>query len=383
MSARGADIVIVGAGFAGVATAAALVRLGARRVRILEAEPIPGRHGTGLNAAMARRVIEHAPLSLLAARSVAAMRALERRRGVPLLSPVGGLLLGSASAIDELHEAAQAVPDLAGQVARLSRAEMSARVSALVGASAEAALWSPGCGVVDIHALLAALLEEARDGGATLTLSTRVLAVHTTRGRVSGVETAAGRVSCDVLVNAAGFGVNEIGALAGADPVAVQPARRHLFVSAQLDSVDPAWPFVWDVTSGYYFRPEGAGLLMCTCDETPWPAAAATTDPAVREQLAETFSRHAPGLLAARPARAWAGVRVLPADGRFFIGPDPRVDGLFWVAGLGGHGMTTSIGVGEVAAAGLMSGAVEEPYRRAFAVDRLAGMPGTAGVPSG
>ena len=57
---------------------------------------------------------------------------------------------------------------------------------------------------------------------------------------------------------------------------------------------------------------------------------------------------------------------IADRDGRFVIGPDPDLGGLFWVAGLGGHGMTTSAGVGELAARGLVEGALPSPYREAF-----------------
>ena len=64
-------VLIAGAGFAGAATAAALARRGVRDVLVLEAEPIPGQHGSGRNAAMARRVIEDPLLARLATQSVA------------------------------------------------------------------------------------------------------------------------------------------------------------------------------------------------------------------------------------------------------------------------------------------------------------------------
>jgi glycine/D-amino acid oxidase-like deaminating enzyme len=49
-------------------------------------------------------------------------------------------------------------------------------------------------------------------------------------------------------------------------------------------------------------------------------------------------------------------LRTLTSDGRFVIGWDAQVENLFWVAGLGGHGMTTSAAVGELAAELLLGG---------------------------
>ncbi|MGM0578716.1 MAG: NAD(P)/FAD-dependent oxidoreductase [Myxococcota bacterium] len=366
-----ADIVIVGAGFAGAATAAALVRRGFERVRILEAEPIPGQHGSGRNAAMARRVIADPLMSRLAVDSVEGMHDLERRRDLRFYDRVGGIILGDEEDLAPLREAAAAVPELGRTVEVLPVEDAALRIPLLEGAAAPLALRSRDCGVVDIHALLSALLDEAREGGATLHLGTEVTGVETRDGRVTGVETNHGTFPCDVLVNAAGFRVHAIAEMAGARPVPIQPVRRHLFVTASLPEVQRDWPFVWDVTHGVYFRPEGAGLLMCACDETPWPPADPPTDPAERERLAEKFSEYVPALDDARPTRSWAGLRVMTPDDRFVVGPDPEVEGLFWVAGLGGHGMTTSCGVGEIAAQGIETGRVPAPYDEGFAPGRF------------
>ena len=68
-----------------------------------------------------------------------------------------------------------------------------------------------------------------------------------------------------------------------------------------------------------------------------------------------------------RLARGWAGLRTLTPDGRFVIGADPRLEGFTWVAGLGGHGMTTACGVGELGALAVLGSDLGAPYRDAFA----------------
>jgi D-arginine dehydrogenase len=58
--------------------------------------------------------------------------------------------------------------------------------------------------------------------------------------------------------------------------------------------------------------------------------------------------------------RYWAGFRTIANDGRFVIGWDPQAEGFFWVAGLGGHGVTTSSAVGALAADLLTAGRDKE-----------------------
>ncbi|MFT7581491.1 MAG: D-arginine dehydrogenase [Myxococcota bacterium] len=365
-----ADFVIVGAGFAGLATAAALVAQGARDIVVLEAEAIPGKHGSGRNAAMARRVIEDDVLARLATRSVALIGTMEQTRG-ELLARHGGLLIGDERAADTLLASASVIPALARDTLRLTRADAVAKVPALLGADFEAAVWSSRCGVADIHALLTRYIDRARAGGVRLLLRAPVQRVETDANGIAAVHTRQGRIATRTVVNAAGFGANPVAALAGLGPLPFDPVRRHLFVTTPTTLIAPDAPFVWNVTDGYYVRPEGAGLLMCACDETSWAPEDPPVDPTALGTLAAKFHRLVPGLRDAEPTRGWAGLRVMTPDGRFVIGPDPRLSGFFWVAGLGGHGMTTSAGVGEIAAQGILDGEVPAPYARAFAPERF------------
>ena len=90
----------------------------------------------------------------------------------------------------------------------------------------------------------------------------------------------------------------------------------------------------------------------------------------VKELLAEKIERFLPALSGVSISKGWAGFRTLTPDGRFVIGWDSRVDNFFWVAGLGGHGMTTSSAVGALAAELLLGGAGKKSP--AFSPDRFA-----------
>jgi glycine/D-amino acid oxidase-like deaminating enzyme len=89
----------------------------------------------------------------------------------------------------------------------------------------------------------------------------------------------------------------------------------------------------------------------------------------VRELLAEKIQNYMPSLSAASINKGWAGFRTLSPDGRFVIGWDPQVKGFFWVAGLGGHGVTTSWAVGELAADLILGG--QNKKSDAFTPERL------------
>ncbi len=344
-----ADVVVVGGGFAGASTAFHLARLGFRDVLLLESDDQPGAHASGLNAAMVRQLVPDGATGAVLRASAAAI-AGEWAADVHWCGN-GSLLLVGAEAegglLDAAREAAGA--GLACQV--VDRARAVARVPLLADVDFRAGIATASDGVVDISALLWKYLAGAKAGGARVFPSCPVEAVETAGGRVRAVVTPRGRVACRVLVDAAGAWANRVAALAGVAPLAMTPFRRHLVVTPPLDWVDAGWPFVWHVDAGFYFRPEVGGLLLSSCDQRAAEPGPTPRDPAVLEDLARKLAEHAPALAGLPVKRYWAGLRTITTDGRFAIGPDPRLAGFFWVAGLGGHGMTGSWAVGEIAAA--------------------------------
>ncbi len=95
--------VIVGAGFAGAATAYHLARQGVADVLVLEQESIPGFHASGRNAAMLRQCIAEPDLTKLALDGAAFIRNLPADWPEPVLfKNNGSLLLGSGAGWEKL-----------------------------------------------------------------------------------------------------------------------------------------------------------------------------------------------------------------------------------------------------------------------------------------
>ncbi|MBI2833782.1 MAG: FAD-binding oxidoreductase [Acidobacteria bacterium] len=337
--------IIIGSGFAGAATAWALARAGSGPGVILEQEASFGMHASGRNAALFR-VAEEDPLILaLASRSREHVLALEQTDG-PLLGAIGGLTLSPhLHAAEERHDLlARAGVDSV----LLTRARAHAQFPWLHTARFETALWCPAEAVVDIHGLLGRYLQRAREGGFILHTSCRVEDLLVECGQVRGVITPAGEVRADVVVDASGAWAGRLGR--AARPLPLQPLRRHLFVSGPPGLEFEAWPFVWFEEPTMYFRPEGDGLLLSPCDETPSPPGEPTLDPHAAEALAEKIEICMPALSDLPLRRHWACLRTFAPDRRPLIGADPALGGLFHVSGLGGFGVTTSAAVGELAA---------------------------------
>jgi D-arginine dehydrogenase len=358
---RTADVVIIGAGFAGASTAYHLVTRGVRNVLVLEREALAGVHASGRNAALAYQVLSdpaEARLAVEGAHFVAAPP--DGFSAAPLLQRCGSLLVAGENGLPELHDACGAARRLGLNGEVISADEAVRRVPALVGAAFAGAFWNPHDGVVDIHALLQGYLAVARRGGARIEYRRAITGVRVRSDRVEAVETDGEIVTTGAVVNAAGAWAGTIGELAGVGTRTLAPRRRHLFQTHVDVAIDRQWPFVWHNDCDVYFRPEGDGLLMSPCDATPHPPQEPVVDAAAARLLAEKLARAFPKLASARVVSCWACLRTFARDERFVIGRDPNVQGFTWVAGLGGHGMTTSRAVGRLGAAAVLGEESEE-----------------------
>lgn len=343
--------VIIGAGFAGAATAYHLARCGVKGILVLEQEKIAGVHSSGRNASMIRQVVPEPAVMNLAKDGAAFLRSPPADWPIPVdYRRNGSLLLGSGESWKRLSRDAEAARQAGIEVELWSSEKAKEYVAVLREANFSGAVWCPTDGVIDIHALLSGYLKTASALGAQIRYGCLVQGIEVSDGRASGVVTADGIIRAGAVINAAGPWAGVIGKMAGAVAAPLRPCRRHLFVTAPLPWVDPRWPFVWDDAHGIYFRPDSGGLLLCPCDQDEMAPGDPPTDGRIAELLAEKIRKHFPGIADVAIKKNWAGLRTLSSDGRFVIGWDPKVRGFFWVAGLGGHGVTTSSSVGELAA---------------------------------
>ena len=330
------EILVIGGGIAGLSTACHLVRAGQRGVALVEREAQPGFYASGHNAGIARQLTGRAEHTALAVRG---RDLLARAR---LMRASGGTLLGAeAGGTRELAEEARAFGLEASQGAG----------SPIPGLRAAEWLHLAGDGVIDIDAALRHCADTARAGGARLHFGCQVEGIAPDPAGFR-VQTDRGAVRARTVVNAAGGWAREVGRMAGGLDIPFRPLRRHLVWSS---APCPAGrPWAWWADRPLYVRPESGGALLCACDESPvaLPARGAqpAVDEAVLEGLAASLKELIPGLAAAPVARLWCGMRTFAPDRRFVLGPDPVRPGLFWVAGLGGHGMTTGLAVGQLAA---------------------------------
>jgi glycine/D-amino acid oxidase-like deaminating enzyme len=200
---RDADVVVVGAGIIGCATAYSLARRGARVV-VVERGPVPGeqsRKNWGFVRQQGRDPLEM-PLVIEANRM---WRGLERELGADVEWIAGGnLALAADEARMARFEAWLPVAREFGLETRLLRAgDLGAVVPGLAGGFV-GGMHTPGDGHADPEKATDAFARGARAHGASLHLNCAVQGVTTAAGAVSGVVTEDGEIRTPTVVCAAG-----------------------------------------------------------------------------------------------------------------------------------------------------------------------------------
>jgi glycine/D-amino acid oxidase-like deaminating enzyme len=361
-------VVIVGGGIAGLAAGFGLVRAGIRDITLLEREEQLFAHSSGRNAAIYRPAEKPLPVALLAARSAELLDELTGSRAA-WLAENGVLLTSPDPAPLEVLGAICLEARIAHE--RLDHTELVRRAPIVESGHARIGLWLPEAGVLDIHAIEIALARELRARGGTIELAAPVRRLVREGDRITAVELDDGsRREADAVVIAGGAWASMLGETCAA-PLELTPIRRHLVMLDPPEPVPAHAPTIWDAVLESYFRPESKSVLASPGDAVPWHPELPAPDPSALETLWEKLRLMAPSLASSRVRRSWACLRTFAKDRVSIAGADPRVSGLFWLAGLGGHGLTAGVAAGEVL--GEVLAGKDHPLAAAVSPGRLFG----------
>lgn len=249
------DVVVIGGGIVGLATAMALMRARVASVLVVEAEERLARHQTGNNSGVIHAGLYYKPGSLKARLCAEGRRALYDfcRDHVISHERCGKVVVATAPdevpALDELERRGRA-NGLAG-IRRLSPEqvrELEPNVRGVAG------LHVDETGIVDYVAVAGAFADVVRQNGGAVRTDARVLGVSV-RSAGLVLETTLGPVECQGLINCGGLHSDRIARMCGVDPgvqivpfrgeyYQLRPDRAHLIRNLVYPVPDPRFPFL-------------------------------------------------------------------------------------------------------------------------------------------
>ena len=344
-----ADVVIVGGGIVGSATAYFLSSDAAfrdRRIVMIERDTSYAEASTALSAGGLRQQFSTPENIALSQATLAIIRQLSSIFGPDAdvsFREQGYLIMSTGSGEALLAENVDLQRRQGGDIVLLGATELAARFPWLAtDGIAAGSLGRSGEGWFDPPSLAALFRRAARDRGVTL-LHDQVIAIES-QARIEAVRLAGGaRIACGALVNAAGAWAGELAATAGI-ALPVEPRKRYVYVIDCREASDALHgaPLTVD-PSGVWFRPEGR-FFLCgkSPEESEEPPAADLDDidhAFFESEVWPQLATRVPAFESVKVVNAWAGFYDYNTlDQNAVIGRHPEIANLYFANGFSGHG---------------------------------------------
>lgn len=219
-------------------------------------------------------------------------------------------------------------------------------------------LWDPLDGDIDPAQLCQALARRARHAGAEIYRHTPVTGLTQHKDATWTVHTGKGDIACEIVVNACGYRVNEVGAMMGVHHPVISMEHQY-FLTEPMQAIAEAghrMPLLRCPISDYYCRQEKQGLLVGFYEQDCRSWGMNGIDPAFSNDLCpndlDRITDVLEGAFARMPALMEVGIHTVvngpitySMDGAPLVGPVPGRRNAFCIIGLraglgegGGHG---------------------------------------------
>ena len=335
-----ADVVIVGGGIVGCATAYFLAKKGVKAT-LIESEAV-GSCASGFAAGLLNPLNGHGipgPMELLARESFRMHLELAAEvsdetgvdpefRTVPCIWTV--FSEAEAQEVEELFQLAQRLGQFS---ARWLEPEQLNSLEPRVSPHVIKAMWVDGIGQVNSYRYTSALAQAAEKRGATMRRG-KVQGIRRASGRVSGVVLSDEGVACERIVLAMGPWTGQVESWLGS-PVPVEPLKGQI-LRLELDG-PPLQQAFYRSGGGYVSsKPDGLTWVGTTeervgFDDRPTQGA--------RESIMREAVEMVPILSEARLVLQTACLRPVSEDGLPIIGEVPGWDGVYLATGAGRKGI--------------------------------------------
>jgi|SRR5690554_2694628 len=357
---KSADVVIIGGGIIGCATAYHLAKQGITDVIVVEKDFLAS-GSTGRCGAGARQQWGLKMNVLLAKESVKAFENLNEELDTGLdieFKQKGYLMLAyTEKMVEQYKKNVQLQQGLDVPVQLLTPQEAQEIVPHLNTEGLLAATYCPTDGHVNPFTTTNSYAQAARRMGVTIMTSTEVTGIQVKQGKIVAVDTTRGKIHTSRVLNAAGGYSREVGALAGVE-IPTHPERHQILVTEPVAPIQD--PMVISLQHGFYCQQSPHGSFIMGFGDPNEPKEHITTSTwNFMEEMAEKILPVLPALAELRVVRQWAGLYNMSPDAQPILGEAPSLEGFYSAIGFSGHGFMLGPVTGRLMAE-LISG--QEPH---------------------
>jgi glycine/D-amino acid oxidase-like deaminating enzyme len=362
-----ADVVVIGSGGTGAATAYALTKRGVLSVTLLDKHDI-GSQTSPRAAGMVSCARQGDLMTTLIMDACRKIETFTEETGQPLdWVHSGSLKIARRPQDAEVIKADFERGRRMGLDVELISPEQTSRLNPFLKATGVVGAMRIGDDrYFDPTQIAVGFARAAKANGATVLPKTDVITVEIRNGNVTGVRTANGTIEAPVVVDAAGAWTRQVAEASGMR-VPLVPTRQQLIVTEPLDGARADLPMVRIMDAAVYARPCQGGLLWGVYEETPrffdmqsvgadFHIKDMPLDIEVLREAAGEVRDQMPILRTAKVREFRGGIPTMTADGHHILGPAPGVKGFYFASGCNVAGLSISPTVGEALAAWIVDG---------------------------
>ncbi len=355
-----ADVVIVGAGSTGAATAWQLMAMGAGRVELVE-ERSAAAGTTGRSCAIVRMHYTHELLTRMALHSRRVFETFDQQTGAPVtFRRIGWLSLAREDDVEPLTANVQ-MHQAVGVDAKLLTADDAAElVPGMHVENVGLAAWEPDSGYVDPSSSTAGFVAAAERLGARYRPGVRVDRLTPDGADHWSLQTSDGPITAGAIVVAAGFRTVELIRPLGVE-LPVTPIRHTVAVVRRSTKFGPEHPIISDRVVGSYYRPDvdGQTLVGATAPYEGYPDPDIEQDRAPHDddliRLAERFADRFPSERNPNIQRGYTSTYDCSPDLQPLLGPINATN-VHVAVGFTGHGFKIAPAIGQMLAEKVLTG---------------------------
>lgn len=362
------DVVIVGAGIQGLATAYELAKLGVTDVAVLD-RGWPGNGASGRNGEMIRSAFSSPEWAALFDLSLKRFAGLSAELDFNILfNPSGYLVLASTE--EEAARQGSVVAAQAGYGLRTERLDASQARKLLPHANPDlvrGGILQPGAGFAHHDAVVWAYLQAATRRGVSVFSGIDVHEVLVEAGRVTGVRTSVGEITAGTVVNAGGGDADALNRAVGVR-LPLSQTRLEMLVT---ESVKPflgcalATPHLLGYCHQTARGEFVGGTELARVDQTD----SLNTTYRMLRDMATKWVRLFPVLAGARILRSWAGTVSQAPDLAPVLGRAPGLSG-YWLSVAWVYGFMGAPAAGQLLAQAIVTDRIPD-IMAPFCAERL------------
>ena len=346
------DIVIVGGGSTGTSIAFHLAKLGIKDVFLLEKEYVAG-GTTGKSSAIIRQHYSNEVTAEMALESLRFFQNFQSIVGGPCdFRNTGFLVCVGPEMTEGMHANVKLQRNVGINTRILSMDELRLLEPQMFVDDIGAVAYEPDSGYADPSTTANSFATAAQRLGVEVYTKTEATDILTSAGRIRGLVTNNGEITCNKVVFATNIWTNRIAEKLG-DNIPIEPTRHPMCLFLRPKTFGKEHAILIDFINQIYLRPEvgeqtWVGSLENTPDLIDPNKYNENVDFETTIMYSERFTRRYPVMEAGDFVRGYAGPYDVTPDWHPILGRSRVVEGVYWAVGFSGHGFKLSPAVGRM-----------------------------------